>query len=42
MKYQAFLVGLLVLIVILAAIALVWIKIKKQGGIVTLEGKAVL
>lgn len=42
MKYQAFLVGLLVLIVILAAIALMWIKIKKQGGIVTLEGKAVL
>lgn len=41
-QYQAFFAGAVILLVLLAAGAIVWHRVKKQKGIVTIEGRAVL
>ncbi len=41
-QYQVFLAGAVILIVLLSAGAILWHKVKKQKGIVTIEGRAVL
>ncbi|TGY97785.1 FHA domain-containing protein [Petralouisia muris] len=41
-KYQAFVAGTVILTVLLIAGAIVWHRVKRQKGIVTIEGKAVL
>lgn len=41
-KYQIFFAGAAILIVLLAAGAIVWHRVKKQKGLVTIEGRAVL
>ena len=41
-QYQVFLAGAVILIVLLSAGAILWHRVKKQKGIVTIEGRAVL
>ena len=41
-QYQVFLAAAVILVVLLIAGAIVWHRVKKQKGIVTIEGKAVL
>lgn len=41
-EYQAFIAGLIVLAVLLAALIIGWKNVKKRSGVITIDGKAVL